>query len=93
MSAPRGSPVAQLAFIDRFVPLWILLAMAVGPGLGRIWPGLGAQLDRVQLAGVSVPIAFGLLWMTYPVLAKVRYDAVGRHGRDGCRTTLSKCRR
>ena len=71
VSAPRASPVAQLSFIDRFLPLWIFVAMAAGLGLGRIWPGLGAQLDRVQLAGVSVPIAFGLLWMMYPVLAKV----------------------
>ncbi len=81
--ATRTSLTAQLSFLDRFLPLWIVGAMALGLGIGRIWPGLGAQLDRVQLAGVSVPIAFGLLWMMYPVLAKVRYDAVGRHARNG----------
>ncbi len=48
--------------------------MALGLGLGRAWPGLGALLDRVQVAGVSVPIAVGLFWMMYPVLAKVRYE-------------------
>jgi ACR3 family arsenite transporter len=56
--------------------------MATGVLLGRVYPGLGATLDRVQVAGVSVPIAVGLLWMMYPVLAKVRYESIGRHARD-----------
>ena len=56
--------------------------MALGLLLGRVYPDLGAALDRVQLAGVSVPIAIGLLWMMYPVLAKVRYEAIGQHARD-----------
>jgi arsenite transporter len=73
---------ARLSFLDRFLPLWILLAMGVGLGLGRLWPDLGAALDRVQISGVSVPIAIGLFWMMYPVLAKVRYETVGRHVRD-----------
>ena len=53
--------------------------MGAGILLGRGFPGLGALLDRVQLAGVSVPIAIGLLWMMYPVLAKVRYESIGQH--------------
>ena len=56
--------------------------MALGLLLGRAFPNLGAALDRVQLAGVSVPIGIGLLWMMYPVLAKVRYESVGTHVRD-----------
>jgi arsenite transporter len=72
----------RLSTLDRFLPLWIFAAMALGLLLGRVWPGLGAALDRVQLAGVSVPIAAGLLWMMYPVLAKVRYETIGRHARD-----------
>ena len=75
-------PRARLAFLDRFLPAWILLAMGLGLGLGRVWPSLGAALDRVQVAGVSVPIAIGLFWMMYPVLAKVRYETVGRHASD-----------
>lgn len=71
--------VRRLSTLDRFLPLWIFLAMALGLLLGRAFPGLGAALDRVQLAGVSVPIAIGLLWMMYPVLAKVRYETIGRH--------------
>ena len=69
----------RLSFIDRLLPLWILLAMATGLGAGRLSPDLGAALNRVQVAGVSVPIAIGLFWMMYPVLAKVRYETVGRH--------------
>lgn len=69
----------RLSTLDRFLPLWILAAMALGLLLGRVWPGLGAALDRVQLADVSVPIAVGLLWMMYPVLAKVRYETIGAH--------------
>jgi ACR3 family arsenite transporter len=69
----------RLSTLDRFLPLWIFLAMGAGIALGRILPGLGAVLDRIQVAGVSVPIAIGLLWMMYPVLAKVRYGSIGPH--------------
>lgn len=68
-----------MSTIDRFLPLWIFVAMALGLLLGRAWPDLGAALDRVQVAGVSAPIAVGLLWMMYPVLAKVRYETIGGH--------------
>lgn len=72
----------KLSTLDRLLPVWIIAAMALGLGLGRAWPGLGAALDAVQLAGVSVPIAIGLLWMMYPVLAKVRYESIGKHASD-----------
>ena len=80
--AEAGSVVGRLSKLDRFLPLWIFAAMAVGIGLGRVFPNLGAALDRIKVAGVSVPIAVGLLWMMYPVLAKVRYESIGRHVRD-----------
>lgn len=80
---PPDVPVAKrLSTLDRFLPLWIFAAMALGLLLGRVYPGLGAILDRVQVAGVSVPIGIGLLWMMYPVLAKVRYETIGRHAAD-----------
>ena len=72
----REAP-ARLSTIDRFLPLWILLAMALGIGLGRVFPDLGEWLDSIQVADVSLPIAIGLLWMMYPVLAKVKFEAVG----------------
>jgi ACR3 family arsenite transporter len=56
--------------------------MALGLALGRAWPDLGTALDAVQLAGVSVPIGIGLLWMMYPVLAKVKYETIGMYTAD-----------
>lgn len=83
MTDPSAPILSRLSTLDRWLPAWIFLAMALGLALGRAWPGLGAALDRVTVAGVSVPIAIGLLWMMYPVLAKVRYEAIGRHVSDG----------
>lgn len=69
---------ARLGVIDRFLPVWILSAMALGILLGKIFPDLGSALDRFKIAGVSLPIALGLLWMMYPVLAKVKYGRATR---------------
>jgi ACR3 family arsenite transporter len=66
--------VGRLSALDRFLPVWIVAAMGLGLVAGRLVPGLGAALDAVQVAGISLPIAVGLLAMMYPVLAKVRYD-------------------
>ncbi|HET9451467.1 MAG TPA: ACR3 family arsenite efflux transporter [Aggregicoccus sp.] len=70
--------VARLSVVDRLLPVWIFLAMGLGLLLGRMYPDLGARLDTVKLDTVSLPIAVGLLWMMYPVLAKVRYGELGR---------------
>ena len=72
--AVTGHITSRLSTLDRFLAMWILAAMALGLGLGRFIPGLGPALDSVQVAGVSLPIALGLLVMMYPVLAKVRYN-------------------
>lgn len=61
---------------DRWLPLWIALAMLAGLLLGRFIPALSEVLTKLEIGGVSVPIAVGLLVMMYPVLAKVRYDRV-----------------
>ncbi len=63
-----------LSRLDRLLPAWIAVAMALGLALGRAIPGLGNALGAVQIDGISLPIAAGLLVMMYPVLAKVRYD-------------------
>ncbi|OLT36274.1 arsenical-resistance protein [Actinomadura sp. CNU-125] len=68
-----ASPV-RLSFTDRYLAVWILAAMAAGLGIGRLVPGLGGWLAAVEVGGISLPIAVGLLVMMYPVLAKVRYD-------------------
>ncbi|GAB3754027.1 ACR3 family arsenite efflux transporter [Zhihengliuella somnathii] len=70
--------VARLSVLDRFLPVWIIAAMALGLGLGAVVPGLGEALESVKVAGVSLPIAIGLLVMMYPVLAKVRYNETQR---------------
>ena len=66
--------ITRLSTLDRFLPVWIGLAMALGLLLGRSVSGLGDALAALEVDGVSLPIAIGLLVMMYPVLAKVRYD-------------------
>ncbi|OEU96255.1 ACR3 family arsenite efflux transporter [Streptomyces oceani] len=73
-STDEGGIVARLSTLDRFLAVWILIAMAVGLGLGRLIPGLNDALSKLEIGGISLPIALGLLIMMYPVLAKVRYD-------------------
>jgi arsenite transporter len=72
------APVLQrLSTLDRFLPVWIVAAMALGLLLGRSVPGLDDALQAVEVGNVSLPIALGLLLMMYPVLAKVRYSELG----------------
>jgi ACR3 family arsenite transporter len=77
-SSDASAVVGRLSTQDRFLPLWIALAMAVGLGLGAVIPGLNDALDALRIGTVSLPIAVGLLLMMYPVLAKVRYEEMGR---------------
>lgn len=78
-SAAAEAPVLRrLSTLDRFLPLWILAAMVLGLALSAVAPGFGDALEAVKVAGVSVPIALGLLVMMYPVLAKVRYTETGQ---------------
>ena len=77
-SPGEADVVARLSALDRFLPVWIGIAMAAGLLLGRSWPQLVDALESFTVGSVSVPIAIGLLVMMYPVLAKVRYAEVGR---------------
>jgi arsenite transporter len=69
-----SKPIAKLSQMDRFLPIWILVAMSLGLGLGKMIPSLQSTLDSVRIEGTSLPIALGLLMMMYPVLAKVNYS-------------------
>ncbi|QAY62782.1 ACR3 family arsenite efflux transporter [Xylanimonas allomyrinae] len=75
-SAPIPPAARRLPTLDRWLPAWIGLAMVAGLVLGRFVPGLSRVLAALEVGGISVPIAIGLLVMMYPVLAKVRYDKV-----------------
>ncbi len=81
--AGDGSGPPTLSLMDRFLPVWIFAAMGLGILLGQLIPDLGERLDAVQVAGVSLPIAIGLLWMMYPVLARVSYESLGRFQTQG----------
>ena len=79
----------RLSLLDRFLPVWILAAMGLGLGLGRLVPDLNDALDTIKIGSVSLPIALGLLAMMYPVLAKVRYSKVTEVAADRRMLTLS----
>ncbi|KAI5359568.1 putative Bile acid:sodium symporter/arsenical resistance protein Acr3 [Septoria linicola] len=69
-------PFKALSFLDQFLVLWIILAMALGIILANLVPSTGPTLQRGEFVGVSIPIAIGLLVMMYPILCKVRYETL-----------------
>ncbi|MEY3733027.1 MAG: family arsenite efflux transporter [Actinomycetota bacterium] len=73
----EAAVVGRLSTLDRFLPLWIALAMGAGLLLGRLVPGLDTALDSVKVDQTSLPIAIGLFAMMYPVLARVKYEDIG----------------
>lgn len=74
---PRGV-TGRLSFLDRFIALWIVLTMAFGVALGKLFPSVADAINSASIGTTSIPIAIGLLWMMYPVLARVRYEELGK---------------
>ena len=72
----------QLAFLDRYLTVWIFLAVFIGVGLGYIYPGIVDFWSNFEVGTTNIPLAVGLILMMYPPLAKVKYEELGKVFKD-----------
>lgn len=81
-TSSQSAPVSKLGLLDRYLTVWILLAMVVGIALGSFFPELAPAVNQLETEGTNWPIAIGLVLMLYPPFAKVRYEELGCVLRD-----------
>ncbi len=79
----------RLKPLEKYLTIWIFVAMAFGIGLGAVFPGIPDALDSMSIDTVSLPIAIGLIWMMYPPLARVKYEELSRLKKSGKALKLS----
>ena len=80
---------SNMRFLDRYLTLWIFLAMALGVALGHYIPSFGGRVDSLSRGTVNIPLAIGLILMMYPPLAKVNYRLMPKVFTNGKVLTLS----
>ncbi|HDY8068576.1 TPA: ACR3 family arsenite efflux transporter [Vibrio vulnificus] len=89
VSCEESSAYHKMSFLDRYLTLWIFLAMAVGVGIGVLFPQVAQWNDALSVGSTNIPLAIGLILMMYPPLAKVNYSLLGEVTRDKRAITLS----
>ena len=81
VDSEAGKP-KHLDFFDRYLFIWIFLCMGIGLGLGKLFPGLGPQVDKVKIGFVSIPIAVGLFMMMFPIMLRIRLEEAAKAARS-----------
>ena len=83
------TPIAKLSFLERFLTLWIFVAMAIGVAIGFLFPQIATLNEEMSVGSTNIPLAIGLILMMYPPLAKVNYRLLGKVTKDKQAITLS----